>query len=155
MSTTTTTAATPVQQAQTQVNAIQDILDQGKAKAQAERKAKTFKQSEYAKLQKQMNKDIQDENDALYEALEVVKLANDKVLVLQLKQQTELNILQIREAYKPQLDALKLDVEDVLEAGGSIAGDFIGGGVAKVTKPVGSFFGSFGERTGLNKLFTK
>ena len=154
----TTPVSTPVQedtmtQAQATVNSIQDLLNSAKIEAKNAKKAGTLKLKAYQVAVKSMNKEIEEEENALFFVLKNNTV--DDITKLQLKQATELKVAQIKLAHKPSIDALKFDFEEASSAIASVGGEKLGAGIAKVSKPVGSFLGSMSERAGIKMPWSK
>jgi len=106
-------------------------------------KDKNWKESELSKARKARNKELAVIDNA---CAAMVKNLTDNIQIAQIKLAFEAKKLEIKAQYQPKIDALKVQLEEITEGAGSIAGEKIGAVVAPVSKGVKGFFSSLKER---------
>jgi len=135
-----------VAQSQGQVQPIQStssILEGYADEASQGLKTKTLKESEVARIKKQINKAVELVNASAYLAN---KDATTDAQKLAIKHETESSILSIKEQFKSELQSAKLNFEEVMPAVGITVAEKAGDLIAPVSKTVLRSAGAFWNR---------
>jgi len=121
-------------------------LDCYAEQAKEQRKNKTINKSEITLLKKEIALGKQHIND---KELLALKDAGTKIEALKIKQDANFELVSLKESYKPQLKALRIDFEAIMPATATEAGEWFGEKAAPIVKTVGSFFGAAATRAGI------
>jgi len=120
-----------------------DVIEQAIQNQKLIQENKNWKKSEISKAKKAMN----DELTLIDNACDnMTKDITDAIQNAQIRLAFEAKKLDVRAAHMPNIEALKIQLEDITAGIGSVAGEKVGATIAPVTKGLGSFWDSLKAR---------